>query len=113
MPKAFQVDENEMRRAAEVFCQSLETLDHLLRDLETNADQLRPGWIGLGSDTFFDLFDNRIMPGMREAAKFVQTSADQAEAMARQIEQMESDFVAKVKHAETLLPRALPRIIKG
>ncbi|MBI5961737.1 MAG: hypothetical protein HY866_23570, partial [Chloroflexi bacterium] len=55
MPRSFQVDENELRRVAQIFCQSLDTIDHLIRDLECNADQLRSGWIGLGADSFFDL----------------------------------------------------------
>lgn len=93
----FAADADQMKQVASTFDQAAETIDRVLRDLSTNADLLQRGWIGLGAETFFGMFGDKMVPGLQQFIDLMVNSAEEAQKLALKIEELEGGVLSTIK----------------
>lgn len=94
----FQVDSDQLHEIARIFEGEADCARQLLQDIDNRTDGLRGyGWIGLGAESYYDEFDNRIRPALNALIRFLEAQSTEASKIAKQIEQAADDIVATAK----------------
>jgi WXG100 family type VII secretion target len=94
----FQADSDQLREIAQIFQEQADCIEDILRDLVLKTDNLRGyGWVGLGADAYYDLFDDRIKPSLESLIRFLEGSNTEAIKVAERVEEGEAHILSMTR----------------
>jgi WXG100 family type VII secretion target len=85
--KIFQANSEQLEQCAQMFRQESDRMTQTLNELKNLAEGIRGvEWIGLGANTFFDVFDTTIEPSFKRIIEFMDAGDQHLTALAKQVD---------------------------
>jgi WXG100 family type VII secretion target len=91
MAEEIRCNYDEMKQVQQRFATEAQQINEMLRKVRQSMNQLKPGWIGRGSNAFFSEMEGKVLPGVDRLGRALQEAADVSGKIAAEVRKAEEE----------------------